>query len=578
MNTFFLQRRVLAAALLGIGIGSFSLPGHTIGLGAAQVRSGIGQPLRVKVPVRANMSELTGGAACFRLMQSPHHSGTDLPTLNRADLKLIQSPQGSYLMVTTAYPVNDPILDFSLESVCDNAFRRDYTILIDTVQRLAEETNVPAVVAAPLPRQAKLNARNDTVAAPAKRARKRRAPVHHASHRLLEIDAGMPAKKSAPELSAKAAPVSAPAVTPAAGEHVSLRISTSLGTWPQQQGSVAAGPLNSDIRFAQEDALQDDIVALQKQLAETKAAVVVLRKQISAMTVLPAATTTAKKPAHDSVPWLNWFLYPAGGLMTGTAVLYLLRKYRHTNEPEVSEMHADQTSVGTAEQWTEPSWAKLEAQQPVGSDKIDRKIQPTVVTPSQVPVTPVATLHAGRKEEDFLVSTVNQITEEATVFADLGYPERAMTLLTEHIASHERSHPAVWYLLFELYRNNGLQAEFEQAQITFKRRFNLAAPRWQDSAESVVDTVGILSFPHVLECTARLWPTNDCRTYLESLLYDDRGGEREGFSHHTYQDLLFLIGLLEHELELVQAVEAGEAKSKPALPESRLRLIQGRGF
>lgn len=576
MNTFSLQRRVLAAALLGIGIGSFSLPGYTIGLGAAQVRSGIGQPLRVKVPVRADMSELTGGAACFRLVQSPHHSGADLPTLNRADLKLIQSPQGSYLMVTTAYPVNDPVLDFSLESVCDNAFRRDYTILIDTVQRLAEETNVPAVVAAPLPRQAKLNAREDTVTAPAKRTRKHRAPVHHDSHRLLEIDAGMPAKKSASELSAKAAPVSAPAVAQAAGEHVSLRISTSLGTWPQQPGSVTgAGPLNSDIRFAQEDALQDDIVALQKQLAETRASVVVLRKQISAMS---AATTTAKKPAHESVPWLNWFLYLAGGLMTGTAVLYLLRKYRHTNQAEISEMHVDQTSFDATEQWTEPSWTKLEAQQPVVSDKIERKIQPTIVTPSPVLVTPFAVSHAGRKEEDFLVSTVNQITEEATVFADLGYPERAMTLLTEHIASHERSHPAVWYLLFELYRNNGLQAEFEQAQITFKRRFNLAAPRWQDSAESVVDTVGILSFPHVLECTARLWPTTECRTYLESLLYDDRGGEREGFSHHTYQDLLFLIGLLEHELELVQVAEAGEAKSKPALPESRLRLIHGRGF
>ncbi|MEO6147745.1 MAG: hypothetical protein ABIT70_12010 [Sulfuriferula sp.] len=575
MNAFFLQRRVLAAALLGIGIGSFSLPGYTIGLGAAQVRSGIGQPLRVKVPVRADMSELTGGAACFRLVQSPHHSGADLPMLNRADLKLIQSPQGSYLMVTTAYPVNDPVLDFSLESVCDNAFRRDYTILIDTVQHLAEETNVPAVVVAPLPRQAKLNAHDDTTAALAKHTRKRTAPVHHASHRLLEIDAGMQAKKSAPELYAKAAPVSAPTVAQAAGEHVSLRISTSLGTWPQQPGSVTgAGPLNSDIRFAQEDALQDDIVALQKQLAETKASVVVLRKQISAMSALPEA----KKSAHDSVPWLNWFLYLAGGLMTGTAVLYLLRKYRHTNQTEVSEIHADQTSSDTTEQWTEPSWTKLETQQPVVSDKIERKIQPTIVTPSPVLVTPVAASHAGRKEEDFLVSTVNQITEEATVFADLGYPERAMTLLTEHIASHERSHPAVWYLLFELYRNNGLQAEFEQAQITFKRRFNLAAPRWQDSAESTVDTVGILSFPHVLECTARLWPTNECRTYLESLLYDDRGGEREGFSHHTYQDLLFLIGLLEHELELVQVAEAGEAKSKPALPESRLRLIHGRGF
>lgn len=569
MNTFFLQRSVLAAALLGIGIGSFSLPGHTMGLGAAQVRSGIGQPLQVKVPVRADASEITNGAACFRLVQSPHHNGADLPTLGRAELKLIQSPQGSYLMLTTAYPINDPVLDFSVESVCDNAFRRDYTILIDTVQNLAKVTDAAPLATAILPRP-KASAHSDTAVIPAKRTRKRVAPLHHSSHRVLEIDAGAPTKKSAPVLSPSVAPVSTAFVPQTTDDHVALRISTSLGTWPQQPGSISgAGQLNNDTKLIQEDALQDDIVALQKQLAETRTAVVVLRKQISAMS---AATDAAKKPARDSV-WLNWLLYLAGALTTGTAILYWVRKYRRASQPEKAEELVGQMgNIDSGDPWTESAWMKPEIQQPVSPP--EQKIQPVALVPPRAPASRNES-YLGRKEDDFLVSTVNQITEEATVFADLGYPERAMTLLTEHIASHERSHPAVWYLLFELYRDNGQQAEFEQAQIKFKRRFNLAAPLWKDSVESGVDAVGILSFPHVLECTASLWPTSDCRTYLESLLYDDRGGEREGFSHHTYQDLLFLIGLLEHELELVQAPEVGESKQKLASTESRLRLIRG---
>ncbi|MHB1173771.1 MAG: type IV pilus assembly protein FimV [Sulfuriferula sp.] len=570
MNAFFLQRSVLAAALLGIGIGSFSLPGHTMGLGAAQVRSGIGQPLQVKVPVRADASEITDGTACFRLVQSPHHNGADLPTLGRADLKLIQSPQGSYLMLTTAYPINDPVLDFSLESVCDNAFRRDYTILIDTVQSLAKVTDA-APVAAAIPVRPKPGARSDTAVIPAKRTRKRVAPLHHASRRVLEIEVGTQTKKPAPALSPSAAPVSTASVPQTTDDHVSLRISTSLGTWSQQPGSITgAGQLNNDTKLIQEDALQDDIVALQKQLAETRAAVVVLRKQISAMS---AATGAAKKPVRDSASWLGWLLYLAGALTTGTAVLYLLRKYRRSSQPEKAEELIGQIgNIDLDDPWTESSWMKPEIQQPVSPP--DQKIQPVAIVPQRAPASRNES-HPGRKEDDFLVSAVNQITEEATVFADLGYPERAMTLLTEHIASHERSHPAVWYLLFGLYRDNGQQAEFEQAQIKFKRRFNLAAPLWQDSVENGVDAVGILSFPHVLASTASLWPTNDCRTYLEGLLYDDRGGEREGFSHHTYQDLLFLIGLLEYELELVQAPEAGESKQKLASTENRLRLIQG---
>ena len=577
----YLAPRLLAAALLGMGIGSFSLSGHALGLGPAQVRSGIGQPLRVKVPVLADSSEMAGGEECFRLVQGPHQGGADLPTLRRAVVKLVQGAQGKYLLLTTAYPVNDPVLDFSLESVCDNSLRRDYTVLIDVVPNLAEESNfAPVTVVAPRARQPVVREGSNAAVVPSRRERKDAAARHRS--RLLPVNnTGKQTKKTISASHQKAVPISAGNAPASSGDHFALHISTSLSTWPGQHGQISdvsqtTQPLNNDARLVQADALQDDMVALQKQLAETRATVAMLRKQIAAMTAAPIpAALSSGSLKHDSASWPAWFMYLMGALAAGAASLYLLRRQRRSNHLVVTDVLSDAAAVNITEPWTEAFWEKPEARQPIISG-IDGQAQPSVDTLRPATTARVVS-QSGRKEDDFLVSTVNQITEEAAVFVHLGYPERAMTLLTEHIASHERSHPAVWYQLFELYRDNGHKAEFELAQIRFRGRFNLVAPLWQDSMASETDSVGILSFPHVLECTARLWPTSACRTYLEGLLYDNRGGERQGFSHQTYHDLVFLIGLLEHELELVQEPQIQEAKPELAASEGRLRLIQGGG-
>ena len=89
--------------------------------------------------------------------------------------------------------------------------------------------------------------------------------------------------------------------------------------------------------------------------------------------------------------------------------------------------------------------------------------------------------------------------------------------------------------------------------------------------ESENDSVDVLSFPHVLECIARLWPTAACRVYLEGLLYDDRGGQRQGFSRRTYHDLLFLIALL----DVVHPLEAAQSGQGPTPSDEQPRLLQG---
>jgi hypothetical protein len=40
-----------------------------------------------------------------------------------------------------------------------------------------------------------------------------------------------------------------------------------------------------------------------------------------------------------------------------------------------------------------------------------------------------------------------------------------------------------------------------------------------------------------------LWMSDEIVTFLETLLIDDRDGNREGFELGAYQDILFLIGI-----------------------------------
>lgn len=205
--------------------------------------------------------------------------------------------------------------------------------------------------------------------------------------------------------------------------------------------------LNSDAAPVQADDLHDDIAALQKQLAEARSAVALLHKQIAAESASPIlpATATLGLAALDSAGWPVWFMYlmSALALAAGAARLYLLRKQRHARRLEATAELRNTTwfasVVDTAPYWTEAAWMKPHetAEQHVAGG-IDQLAQPPAAAPLRAVTTRVAP-QMDRQEDGFLVSTVHQITEEATVFAHLGYPERAMTLLAEHIAGHERS-------------------------------------------------------------------------------------------------------------------------------------------
>jgi len=82
-------------------------------------------------------------------------------------------------------------------------------------------------------------------------------------------------------------------------------------------------------------------------------------------------------------------------------------------------------------------------------------------------------------------------------------------------------------------------------------------------------------FPHlVTNCTA-LWTTDDISAYLESLLVDDREGERIGFDLPVYRDILFLLGIcIELKRVRYESTSASEViKPEPLLPQLDEHLV-----
>ncbi len=549
-----LKRLAMLLAIGAMGLGSVSL--HAMGLGAADVRSSLGQSLQVVIPLLLDGADGDISADCFRLERG---NDADLPQLSGARLKLGRNGGAATLQVTTSRPVNDPVLSFSIATQCNVSIRRNYTILLDT-PTVVPVTQAAMVASAP---QASADdaASLPPLSAAASQPSARQAGVKRAQHRVRNAPASTPSRqaRSKPATQAHATLViespapSTEAVSAQPGGMV-LRISPSLTFLPGQHPLTPAVLASlkrqqAELQNTGTDQLDDDITALKMQLAQA-------RQTLAALQASPAKPPVAKPiapPSQASTLLSRTYLLPVAGLILLAALgLYWLRRntmrrrvngivdFRDTTWAELPETPAPVTM---------PASIEASAQALTGD---------AIKDPPATQVQP-----AWENHHQIVVSSLSRVTEEASVFCKLGYPQRAVELLQEHIASTPVSHPQAWYVLFDIYREHNMRDAFDSSLADFKRRFNLVTPIWQNAAED--DGPDLQSFAHVIERITQLWPGTACQSYIKGLLYDDRGGERQGFSMNTYNDLLFLIELLDGEM----------AEDTPDAPHagSHLRLV-----
>ena len=141
--TLGLSIRFLSVSLLLVGFNHVAL---AIGLGEIEVKSQLGEPLRAKINVHGINS--LADEACFKLTSAA--DGSDY--LKSANFKLANLLDGeAVLSVSSRQLINDPIINLSISTQCDNIVRRDYVLLLDPpigneaeITVIATETNKAA--------------------------------------------------------------------------------------------------------------------------------------------------------------------------------------------------------------------------------------------------------------------------------------------------------------------------------------------------------------------------------------------------------------------------------------------------
>jgi hypothetical protein len=373
-----------------------------------------------------------------------------------------------------------------------------------------------------------------------------------------------------------------------------------LGILREKQARLRAAPADEDI-----PSLEAEIVVLQKRAADLRSQLDAAMAQAQALAAsvsksapdpaapaAPAAAVPATPPASaaasasapaatpvQSLPggalshlsWLDTRTLLAAALALVVALLIAVlvmwirreRADRRRQERWNQSPYVPATSTARSPDAMPASTARLhssatesglaEGSVPVATRPVAR------VADSNDPFSSYDSRHAA---SELGVSDLAQATEKASVFVTLGRHEQAIDVLRDHIDHEPKPSPMAWLMLLDLYRQSRQRAEFADVAERFHQAFNAELPKWELPNHG--EDPGLVSFPQVIGRIRQEWPHTPSLAYIESLLYDNRGGSRIGFSLAAFRDLLLLHSILdEYRIELAEPAQTNPVTGAP---------------
>lgn len=134
----------------GIAAGALALVATpcalALALGDAMTQSALGQPLRVAIPISVTADRPLSPACVHVIADASGASGP--PRLLTGRVTIDRGAAEARLVVTTARPVDDPVVRLAVQAGCDGSTRRDYMVLLDPP--VAGAVSVSAPVSAPV--------------------------------------------------------------------------------------------------------------------------------------------------------------------------------------------------------------------------------------------------------------------------------------------------------------------------------------------------------------------------------------------------------------------------------------------
>jgi FimV-like protein len=165
----------------------------------------------------------------------------------------------------------------------------------------------------------------------------------------------------------------------------------------------------------------------------------------------------------------------------------------------------------------------------------------------------------SEKAPQLQVEEISDLIQQAEFWMLLNDPRRAIDILEPHSAVEEMLSPVPWIYLIDLYRVVGEQDKYETLRARIEKKFNTNVPPWGEVQEES-EARSLKDYPHVMQAIQDLWEGDYIIPYLESLLHDDREGDRVGFDLSVYREIIHLIG----------------AAREPDIAKRRAKLVFGK--
>ncbi|WP_338848120.1 hypothetical protein V8J88_04725 [Massilia sp. W12] len=138
------------------------------------------------------------------------------------------------------------------------------------------------------------------------------------------------------------------------------------------------------------------------------------------------------------------------------------------------------------------------------------------------------------------VEEMHDALTEARFWASLQQEDVAIRILQDEVAQHQRA--ASWLTLLELYRKRGQQQAYMELRERCMQIFNCQVPQWEENPPPL----RLADLPRVSQQLLAQIEKRQGLPYLQSLLLDERGGQRQGFAWGVYWELVEMFETMQH--------------------------------
>lgn len=526
--------------------------------GEIRSSSRFGELLHAEIEIEEDASDRFD-ASCVKLYR-PLQASADLPWITEARLSFRREDGKGKLYISSDRPLRDPVVQIGVQSSCiGGRVWRDYTFLVSPAVAASREPSVapsarPVPAATPAPAVSTRKIDRVTIVAP--HVMDAKAGAKEPSLRLASWDAADPVRQSRTSSRGvidSVLPLRMSVDLSAADSSSELardvlrleyRMLKALHEQADSQLALAeklrqmetgAGELKAVAqRLGATDALlptptPTPTVSVPSEPMPTSALPAPTEPAPVALRVVPKAPPEAIAP-ETSADAADGLVYVGLGAVLLFVLVIAMRRRREAVLVEpVLPMHAPTLIAEHPEFLRTPEQALAEPSVDDGPENMP------------LPEPAAAALAVPPSPESQGLTPVMELAE---IMLSFGRVNGAAQTLQEYLETDPKAALEPWMRLLEIYRDNGMRADFDAVATNLHHNFNVEVVHWDAAASGERVEMSLELLPHIRDQIDTLWGKPECFDYLQRLLRDNRDGERGGFTLPVVKEILLLIDLM----------------------------------